>query len=805
MSIEANDNRKQRGIMLVMFAISVPVLFGLATLALDAGNLYLTRLRLDKAVRESAGTALSMMSLSGWGSLVTEAPAICDNRDCGLATGDKGSKSSAQETARTTAILAAMKNIVQQTVEDIPAVNIESVNYRSFSSDNDDPNRYGGWKDSKAGFIADAISLNGTTSVGIGVTVETDTLLLGTLGAALPGLQDACTGANGRCRVSSTPITQAGTLQPANIFLLLDTSGSMANPAGPNNANGPTKMDALVGAVSNFIDMFNPSNDQISIINFATTATQNPRALATFADGTGDLLQIKQDVAALAAGVGGMTNPCDALIGTINNLPANGNPTFVVLFTDGAPNVYRMNFCQNNNGNCGIALQSNANRLEQQVKTANQDPNVNLDPDAGWYGWTVNWGRRLTYCTEGQIQDGFNCDPVFSYPKLIRDGSEMPEAEARKATLNADGIFEIATESEETSEIKLAFAPNTPQNYKWYGPSYLVHASEIDSLQGALIDRIPRDVNEAPVTCGPGSRAPYRGSAIEVGDGKTMPDNFNHSRYFASRVLDQQWNLNSNHLDLAEKRRTLLGLDQVGGTYSPGDGGWIEAPPYYPDRDDGKRPQIGHGDAGRSGCLRRLSGFLPVQAEARIFLGNRFISNTDVDSVQQVGEIVKTAELPYYCAIRAADILRQQGVRVFTVGLGPPAANLYGQECNDPLENALDFDSRKDRFLTRLALDPNSLATPANAFGNGDLDGWAGVNFTAQNTQIACNNHPLNGRTVNLGYGEFGTPDAPLSRQPAQHGFTQANVGGYYATNDPAQLRGVFGEVAKRILLDLSL
>ena len=789
MSIEANNHRKQRGIMLVMFAISVPVLFGLATLALDAGNLYLTRLRLDKAVRESAGTALSMMSLSGWGSLVTDETVQCGERNCGLATGGKGSESSAQETARTTAILAAMDQIVQQTVENIPAVNTNKLLYRSFSA--------GGWQEREEGFSRESISLNGTTSVGIGVTVETDTLLLGTLGAALPGLQDACTGENGRCRVSSTPITQTGTLQPANIFLLLDTSGSMASPANPNNANGPTKMDALVGAVSNFIDMFNPSNDQISIINFATTATQNPRALRIFsAPATEKLLEIKNFFAESTAG--GMTNPCDALIETINNLPANGNPTFVVLFTDGAPNVYRMNFCEWNSPICGPP-QYNAQHLTDQ---ANQG---GVEPMAGWYGWTVNWGRRQTYCKEGDVQDGFKCNPVFSYPKLIRDGFEMPEAEARKATLNADGIFEIATESEETSEIKLAFDPDTPQNYQWYGPSYLVHASEIDFLQGALIDRIPRDVKEAPVTCGPGSRAPYRGSAIEVGGSKRIPDNFNHSRYFASRVLDRGWKLKQPHPDVDESRETLVGLDEV--EDKPENEGSIKAPPYYPDRDDGKPPRIGFGEAGTSGCLRRLSGNLPVNFWAKIFLGNRFISNTTPESVEQVGEIVKTAELPYYCAIRAADILRQQGVRVFTVGLGPPAANLYGEECNDPLENALDFDSRKDRFLTRLALDPNSLATPENAFGNGDLGAWATVNFTAQNTQIACNNHPLNGLTVNLGYGEGGTPDAPASLAPGAqgHGFTQANVGGYYATNDPAQLRGVFGEVAKRILLDLSL
>jgi hypothetical protein len=165
---------------------------------------------------------------------------------------------------------------------------------------------------------------------------------------------------------------------------------------------------------------------------------------------------------------------------------------------------------------------------------------------------------------------------------------------------------------------------------------------------------------------------------------------------------------------------------------------------------------------------------------------------------------VKTAELPYYCAIRAADVLRQQGVRIFTVGLGNPAPT--GAGCNDPLENALDFDSRKDRFLTRLALDPNSLANPQNAFGAGGLGEWTGVNFTKQsNLTIQCENHPLNGQRVYLGYGEAGNPDNPTSWTPAQHGFTQQDVGGYYATNDPAQLRGVFGQVAKQILLQLSL
>ena len=72
MNTTEHHKKHERGIMLVMFAVTIPVLLGLSALALDAGNLYLTRLRLDKAVREVSGTALSMVDLQGWSGLVKE-------------------------------------------------------------------------------------------------------------------------------------------------------------------------------------------------------------------------------------------------------------------------------------------------------------------------------------------------------------------------------------------------------------------------------------------------------------------------------------------------------------------------------------------------------------------------------------------------------------------------------------------------------------------------------------------------------------------------------------------------------------
>lgn len=68
----------------------------------------------------------------------------------------------------------------------------------------------------------------------------------------------------------------------------------------------------------------------------------------------------------------------------------------------------------------------------------------------------------------------------------------------------------------------------------------------------------------------------------------------------------------------------------------------------------------------------------------------------------------KYDELPYYCAIEAADYIRTRfAATIFAVGLGTATTHLQtgGQDdtCSDPLQDPDDHTSRKDFFLTRLA------------------------------------------------------------------------------------------------------
>jgi hypothetical protein len=126
--------------------------------------------------------------------------------------------------------------------------------------------------------------------------------------------------------------------------------------------------------------------------------------------------------------------------------------------------------------------------------------------------------------------------------------------------------------------------------------------------------------------------------------------------------------------------------------------------------------------------LNTLNSFVPgTPAEIHVRGGSAqdaFISNRQATTIESRGEIVKSAELPYYCAIRAADYLRERGVILFVIGLGPAASDRYTSLCTDPLQNALDFDTRKDIFLRRLAFAPESLANPANFIASGS-DSWA--------------------------------------------------------------------------------
>jgi hypothetical protein len=277
---------------------------------------------------------------------------------------------------------------------------------------------------------------------------------------------------------------------------------------------------------------------------------------------------------------------------------------------------------------------------------------------------------------------------------------------------------------------------------------------------------------------------------------------YTHSRYFGSRILNENWLLDDVG-NIHSNQRVKVGLRTIQA------GGDIAPPAHFTERN----PQSIKNDAQQSpGCLTNLNTQLPFTMTspdpANIFVGDRFISNTNDSTIEQVGEVVKTTELPYYCALRAADHLRLRfGAIVFVVGLGPSATDSYGAQCNDPLQNQLDPDSRKDNFLRRLAFAPESLvrAQVAN-FMNGQSASWLDSNDFGfkQITLANCSDHPLNGVSLEIGYGEDGTSSNPVSRTPLEHEFTPRHFGAYYGCNDPSQLNEVFGTIAKQILLRLA-
>jgi hypothetical protein len=826
---------RQAGVILVLFALTLPVLLGLLTLAIDCGNLYLARARLTKVARASSATALNMMALRGWGSLVADPEPSSGQLDLGLKTYN----AEVSPPEKTSANEAILKEMHQSAIDALSAYYRrdfeglgagQSPDYLQY--------RVPGKASTSRSITLDYLDLS-DSSVRLVIRYATPTYLLGAISQTL-GLPTTCqkmgTEQTIRCWVESAmpPEGQTGKMRSAHVMMLLDVSGSMNEGA----SSGKTKAQSLTEAAAHFIDMFNPRSDRFAVIPYATTAdvgTAPTLQVLDASQGTGarDYLPIKRDISSLE--VGGQTNQCDALIQAIRAIEQDPQlqnpltPKFVLLFTDGAPNVYRLSFCGDNN--C-----SQPSRLQQALDQSGQLPNPDV-VNPGWYGWTVKWDKREVFpihytfgaecpadgsaekSTDGQVVP--ECDPVWALPKVVKsDGTEELSYEQVSSylRLREDGEFVLkggpyGSDGQLLSQLgySLKFKDwlgsdllredyNYPDAFRWHGPSYLVHASFRIPRGFSLIDRIPQSLEtgvDPAITCGPGSRIPYPGSVTQQFPG--IADKYNHSRYFASRVVDQDWRWNATHTDESDDKadKTGLTLEQL-----------KTAPAYF------DRPHTLHGNPhDNPGCLGSLNAKVPF-TDAKIYVGDNFVSNSS-GSIAYAGEAVKTAELPYYCAVRAADYLRTQyGVVIFVVGLGSSATTMYGPTCQDPLQNSLDPNSRKDRFLRRLAFAPESLADPVSFMDRDPMDvdpyaDWKLENdfrFRSGVSFGACSGiHPLanSNATMETGYGEDSL-DRKNGFTPADHEFTPSHLGAYYAADNPEELKMIFGEIAKRMLLRLA-
>lgn len=821
---------------LALFTVSLPVLLGLTIMAVDLGNLYLTRDKLNLLSRAAAATAVNVRALQGW------APFACAETDesLGYNIGYKcadAAKSSAPQGAKYSTLVSEIGSTLSSQITAIfgDAVNTNDANLNLFEYGI--PGQSGAITWNKKLSPSDPVYNLKDDKLLLRVRYAAKTILLSRLASLLKiDISTLCSHPSGvndsqqRCWVTSSEITSTNSATTkARVIMLLDTSGSMLG-----------REKALKAAAGAFIDYFNPNKDEIGIISYGTGVKEGQRPLATFGGaGGGGRLQIKDMINALA--IGGQTNPCDALIESaamIGETTSTSARTFVVLFTDGAPNVYRLRFCDPTSS-ASTAPCAQPTRLAE-VSGTNND----------WYGWTVKWGRRETYEA--------NKNPVFDAPQ-IQNSSGGTTFDTRPSgskpnlfLINENGDFMIRASAVATpwSQMESAQSPapvagmpfkkvfknlsTAEDNYLWNGPSYLVNRDSNKNKSYALasypnlIDRVkPTEFK----TCGIPNVA---------GSPSTNPDqfNYNHSLYFASRVLDTQWSLTRSLFNTFEQQHAVhLVQPPTGSTLTPrtnfpyppadftarfyaSDGGGLNVSPTSPTFTPAPSPS--------AGCLDALDAEIPVkEGGQRLFVGagrSSFWSNTTAASIGAVGEIIKTAELPYYCAIRTADYLRKtKNTTIFAVGLGPGARYKYGESCEDPMQNALDFDNRKDFFLQRLAMAPEAINFKDDNTTSLEGATWqTSANFNLRQQVItSCLNHPLQNQSVYLGFSEGCSTDSaapgsipiiptgscrnPVGLGAAASSFSADAIGGYYPTSDTEKLKAQFGAVAKQILFRLSL
>ena len=170
------------------------------------------------------------------------------------------------------------------------------------------------------------------------------------------------------------------------------------------------------------------------------------------------------------------------------------------------------------------------------------------------------------------------------------------------------------------------------------------------------------------------------------------------------------------------------------------------------------------------GCLSNLNFNIPGTG------GTASVRGVPIHAVStNTNTNLNYAKLPYYCAIEAADYIRGNlaaPATVYTIGVGNP-----GAASSDPFENVDNPLIRKDNFLARVALDPETLTgTNISKFDFQSTN----TSSTCPETLPACYKPGSNTKKT--------TPDVQ---------------GEYFATQDANELRTLFSIIAKQILLRL--
>ena len=394
---------KSSGYVLIFFALILGVLVSIAGVAVDVGNLYIIRNRLERAAKAGALAGVGYRSLRGWdyfstyaaGGATPKSTAVTEEL-FGVISGvvranmqaafSAPSDASAAEVAEPSTVPGNLGNLtVLRTFTPLPPNN--NTNFYNASNDT---------------FTAR-------------VTYNAPTFIIGRLSAALGAATCPLDIRDGQYRCPIT-VTETAQLERAVVALLLDISGSMNCPANnalgcicrTNNTCGTSGrvIDALVAALAGFRGFFNPYRDYITVIPFnlaafnsfrivpGTAASGSPLSFGSDQPRYDDFMNNKTSLTGLIPKSN--TNICDAFIEAIaelkriNNL-ANFHP-FVIAFTDGAPNAFRGEFK-------GAVVNTAAPTTLGDLRRDNNLTQTSTTLTNDWYQYGLEWSTATTPLT----------------------------------------------------------------------------------------------------------------------------------------------------------------------------------------------------------------------------------------------------------------------------------------------------------------------------------------------------------------------------------------------------------------------
>ncbi len=368
---------KSSGYVLVFFTLILGVLVSIAGVAVDIGNLYIIRNRLERAAKAGALAGVGYRSLRGWdyfATYVVGTPTLKSTKDelfgvmSGVVTENMRAAFSAPTADSTTEF----------------AINTPTVTTNNLTVTN--------------------VYTPATDTFRIDATYNAPTFIIGRLGAALGAAP--CPLSNGKYRCPIT-VTEKAQLEKAVVALLLDTSGSMNCPA--NNALGCAcrsntigngcgtsgrVIDALVTALETFRGFFNPYRDYITVIPFNLAAFNSFQIVTNGAASSFGSTQTRQQNFIQSTSLAGLTpksntNICDAFIEAIAELKKIPNldrfHPFVIAFTDGAPNAFRGEFLG------GVDTAGAVGNL-----TRDNNPATSTGLTNDWYQYGLEWSTAAT-------------------------------------------------------------------------------------------------------------------------------------------------------------------------------------------------------------------------------------------------------------------------------------------------------------------------------------------------------------------------------------------------------------------------